>query len=161
MNATFDPLHLVSTYGAFGSITRRRYELVIEGTSEQELTPQTRWREYEFRGKPGGPCRWPSQVAPCHLRLDWMMWFAAISPAYARPWLRTLLQRLLTADPQVLRLLRGDPFAGARPAQVRVLRYRYRFTTGRELRRTGACWSREPAGEYQAPVTLRELARTR
>ena len=32
MNRTFNPLHLVGTYGAFGGITRRRYEVVVEGT---------------------------------------------------------------------------------------------------------------------------------
>ena len=34
MNASFEPLHLVNTYGAFGSITRERYEIVIEGTND-------------------------------------------------------------------------------------------------------------------------------
>ena len=36
MNASFNPLHLVNTYGAFGSVTRRRYEVVIEGTDDAE-----------------------------------------------------------------------------------------------------------------------------
>ena len=31
MNASFDPLHLVNTYGAFGSITRHRDEIVDRG----------------------------------------------------------------------------------------------------------------------------------
>src|SRR5438477_922796 len=30
MNYSFDPLHIVGTYGAFGSITKERYEIVIE-----------------------------------------------------------------------------------------------------------------------------------
>jgi hypothetical protein len=34
MNASFEPLHLVNTYGAFGSITRDRFEIVIEGTQD-------------------------------------------------------------------------------------------------------------------------------
>jgi hypothetical protein len=29
--------------------------------------------EYEFKGKPGDPRRRPPQVAPYHLRLDWLM----------------------------------------------------------------------------------------
>ena len=37
--------------------------------------PDTDWREYEFKGKPGDPCRRPPQVAPYHLRLDWLLWF--------------------------------------------------------------------------------------
>jgi hypothetical protein len=159
MNASFDPFHLVNTYGAFGSITRHRYELVIEGTSDAEVTPDTVWREYEFKGKPGDRCRRPPQVAPYHLRLDWLMWFAALSPAYAEPWLVPLLYRLLTGDPDVLRLLRGgrrgNPFSAAPPVFIRVLRYRYRFTSWRQLRETGAWWDRSPAGEFVAPVRLR------
>ena len=38
MNASFEPLHLVNTYGAFGSITRPRYEVIIEGTHDASLT---------------------------------------------------------------------------------------------------------------------------
>ena len=155
MNATFDAFHLVNTYGAFGRITRRREELVVEGTSEPQVTPATRWQEYEFKGKPGDPRRRPSQVAPYHLRLDWLMWFAALSPGYAEPWLVPLLYRLLTADPDILRLLRSDPFGGTAPAFVRVSRYRYRFATWRQLRQTGAWWDRTRVGEYVPPVSLR------
>ncbi|EMA43459.1 hypothetical protein C448_09717 [Halococcus morrhuae DSM 1307] len=71
MNRSFDPLHLVNTYGAFGSITRERYELVIEGTTDEELTDETDWRSYEFKGKPTDTDRRPPQWAPYHLRLDW------------------------------------------------------------------------------------------
>src|SRR3984893_14509488 len=55
MNASFEPLHLVNTYGAFGSVTRERYEIVLEGTDEANVTDSTKWREYEFQGKPGDP----------------------------------------------------------------------------------------------------------
>jgi len=78
MNASFEPLHLVNTYGAFGSITRERYEIVIEGTADENLGDGTVWREYEFKGKPGDPARRPPLVAPYHLRLDWLMWFEAM-----------------------------------------------------------------------------------
>jgi hypothetical protein len=155
MNASFDPFHLVNTYGAFGSITRQRYELVIEGTADPAPGPQARWLEYEFQGKPGDLRRLPPQVAPYHLRLDWLMWFAALSPAYAEPWLSRLLQALLAGDPDVLRLLRVNPFPTRPPALVRVSRYHYRFTTWRQLRQTGAWWERVPAGMYREPVTLR------
>ena len=81
MNTSFDPLHIVNTYGAFGSITRERNEIVIEGTDADAITPSTTWREYQFKGKPGDPARAPRQFAPYHLRLDWLMWFAAFSNA--------------------------------------------------------------------------------
>src|SRR6267378_1422851 len=83
MNASFDPFHIVGTYGAFGSVTKERYEVVIEGTADPVLTPETVWREYEFKGKPTDVRRLPPQVAPYDLRLDWLMWFAAMSsPMY-------------------------------------------------------------------------------
>jgi len=91
MNASFEPFHLVNTYGAFGSITRPRYEVVVEGTDEAVVTEGTRWREYEFIGKPGDVCRRPPQVAPYHLRLDWLMWFAAFSSPGEHPWFISFL----------------------------------------------------------------------
>jgi hypothetical protein len=152
MNSSFDPLHLVNTYGAFGSVTRVRREVVIEGTAEAE-PGEDDWREYEFRGKPGDVRHWPRQFAPYHLRLDWMMWFAALSPAYAAPWFGPLLERLLEGDRDTLRLLRRVPFPpGSPPRAVRARLYRYRFTTPAELRATGACWERTYVREFW-PVT--------
>lgn len=152
MNASFDALHLVNTYGAFGSVTRMRHEIVIEGTEDTELGDGTRWREYEFPGKPGAVRRRPRQFAPYQLRLDWQLWFAALSPAYARGWFEPLVQRLLAADPATLRLLAHDPFEGRRPPYVRALYYRYRFTTRAERRASGAWWHRDLQRVYLPPV---------
>jgi hypothetical protein len=155
MNFSFNPLHLVNTYGAFGSITRTRYEIVIEGTDAPTLTAATRWREYSFKGKPGDPSRRPPQLAPYHLRLDWLMWFAAMSPPEAHPWFPVLLIRLLEGDPDTLSLLGTNPFPGAAPRHVRALYYQYRFTSPEERRRTGLWWSRRLVGEYVSPVSIR------
>jgi Lipase maturation factor len=152
MNASFNPFHLVNTYGAFGSIGRVRREVVIEGTEENKLTRQTVWREYEFKGKPGSVRRLPRQWAPYHLRLDWLMWFAAISPAYAQQWLPPLLQRLLHNDRAALRLLRHNPFPESPPRYLRAQLYQYRFTTPAELRRDRAWWHRTLIGGYVAPM---------
>ncbi|MCC3779598.1 lipase maturation factor family protein, partial [Streptomyces sp. UNOB3_S3] len=116
MNMSFNAFHLVNTYGAFGSINRSRYEVVVEGTDEEGLTEDTVWREYGFRGKPGDPRRLPRQFAPYHLRLDWLMWFAGISPGYAREWFGPFVERLLTGDPATLRLLRHNPFPTRPPS---------------------------------------------
>jgi hypothetical protein len=158
MNMSFNAFHLVNTYGAFGSVGRTRREVVIEGTDDQALTGQNLWREYEFRGKPGAVGRLPRQWAPYHLRLDWLMWFAAISPNYAQPWLKPFLQQLLRNDPPTLRLLRHNPFPEAPPCYVRALLYEYRFTTAGELRRTRAWWQRELVGQYFSPMALREAS---
>ena len=144
MNYSFDRLHLVNTYGAFGGITKIRHEVVIEATDEPELTPDTVWQEYEFKGKPGDPRRRPRQFAPYHLRLDWLMWFASLSSSYSDSWLQPLAEKLLAADPATLKLLRHDPFHGERPTFLRARLYRYRFTTPAERRATGQWWVRKP-----------------
>ena len=98
MNTSFNPLHLVGTYGAFGSITRTRYEVVVEGTDDRYPTSATQWREYEFRGKPNATGRMPPQIAPYHLRLDWLMWFAAMGSYSEHPWFVHFVGKLLEGD---------------------------------------------------------------
>ncbi|MEU6063908.1 MULTISPECIES: lipase maturation factor family protein [Streptomyces] len=162
MNRSFDPLHLVNTYGAFGSISRVRYEVVVEGTLDDVLHEEARWREYEFKGKPGDPRRWPRQFAPYHLRLDWLMWFAALSPAYAGSWFGGLVERLLENDRDTLKLLRSSPFPPDEPPRyIRARLFRYRYTTWRELRETGACWERTYVREYLPPTRLAEAVQRR
>jgi hypothetical protein len=153
MNASFNPLHLVNAYGAFGSVTRRRYEVIVEGTADFPA-PDAEWREYPFKAKPGDPRRTPPQVAPYHLRLDWLMWFIPISPAYAGAWFERFLVRLLEADGPTLRLLRGDPFDGTPPRYVRARLFHYRFSTWDERRRTGAWWQRTPVADLVPPARL-------
>jgi hypothetical protein len=154
MNAGFNRWHLANAYGAFGSITRRRYEVVLEGTREEVPAPDTQWLEYEFKGKPGDPRRMPRQFAPWHLRLDWMMWFLAFGSPRER-WFQSLVIHLLQADPAVLRLLRRDPFDGDRPRWVRARYYDYRFSSRSERRDSGQWWTREPVTDFLRPVSLR------
>jgi hypothetical protein len=158
MNTSFEPLHLVNTYGAFGSVTKERYEIVIEGTDEASLTPQTQWREYEFKGKPGDPARRSPQIAPYHLRLDWLMWFEAFSPQPQDEWFIAFLQRLLQGDKPTLSLLRTNPFPSTPPRFLRVRYYRYRFTTPAEHRASGFWWNRQLVREYVPPITLASFA---
>ncbi|MFE2585597.1 lipase maturation factor family protein [Streptomyces sp. NPDC059378] len=159
MNRSFDPLHLVNTYGAFGSVSRVRYEVVVEGTLDAAPHEDADWREYEFRGKPGDLRHWPRQFAPYHLRLDWLMWFAALSPGYAGTWFGALVERLLENDRDTLKLLRRSPFPPDEPPHfVRARLFRYRYTTWRELRATGACWERVYVREYLPPTRLAGVA---
>ncbi len=151
MNASFDPFHLVNTYGAFGTVSRERYEVIVEGT-DGDPTVDAAWREYEFKAKPGDPHRMPPQVAPYHLRLDWLMWFLPLAPIYGEGWFLPFLSRLLEGDPTILRLLRLNPFPDSPPTYVRARLYRYRYTSWRELRETGAWWTRTLAGDFVGPV---------
>jgi Lipase maturation factor len=154
MNFSFNPYHLVNSYGAFGGITRVREEVVIEGTLDDDPGPQSEWREYEFKGKPGDPARRSPQIAPYHLRLDWMMWFIPISASYAYGWFDPLIRKLLENDPATIKLLRRTPFPDGAPKFIRARLYRYRFSTRRELKATGLWWHRSLMREFLPPTTL-------
>ena len=159
MNTSFDPLRLVNSYGAFGSVTRTRFEVIVEGTADPHPGPDAAWQEYEFRGKPGDVRRRPPQMAPYHLRLDWLMWFVGISPGYGSRWLLPFVRLLLQGDRATLRLLRRSPFPPDQPpAFVRVRLFRYRFTSRQERRETGAFWTRSAAGVLVDPVSLDQLS---
>jgi hypothetical protein len=153
MNFSFNPLHLVGTYGAFGNITRERHEVIIEGTADDPSNPEAQWQAYEVRGKPGDPRVRPPQVAPYHLRLGWLMWFAGFSPRAQDAWFIRLADKLLAGEPSVTGLFRFNPFEDRPPRAVRAQYFRYRFTTPVERRATGEWWHRELVGDYLPPVT--------
>ncbi|XP_048645376.1 lipase maturation factor 1 isoform X2 [Marmota marmota marmota] len=78
MNTTFGSLRIVNSYGAFGSITKERTEVILQGTASPNASaPDAVWEDYEFKCKPGDPWRRPCLITPYHYRLDWLMWFAA------------------------------------------------------------------------------------
>lgn len=153
MNASFNRWQLGNAYGAFGTVTKERIEYVVEGTEDADPDAAA-WHEYEFTGKPGDVHRIPRQFAPYHLRLDWLMWFLPLGRSL-EDWFTAFLWRLLEADPAMLRMLRHDPFEGRRPRYVRVISYRYRFTTRAEHRETGDVWLRDRRRVLVRPVALR------
>ncbi|MGN6720292.1 MAG: lipase maturation factor family protein, partial [Candidatus Binatia bacterium] len=57
MNTSFDRLSLVNTYGAFGAVGKERDEIIFEGTEDAVITGDTKWKEYQFKAKPGDPNR--------------------------------------------------------------------------------------------------------
>jgi hypothetical protein len=151
MNASFEPLHLVNTYGAFGAVTRERLEVVLKGTDAAYPDASAEWREYEFKGKPGDVNRPPCIVSPYHWKLDWQMWFAAMSPPEFHPWIYTLVQRLLEGEKRIVRLFARNPFPNRPPKFIRADWYRYRFTIPGEP----GWWTRTLVAEYLPPITLR------
>jgi hypothetical protein len=127
MNTSFDRLHLVNTYGAFGSVGRERLQLVVEGTSDRVLTQETLWKPYEFKAQPGDLYRRPCVCAPYQFRLDWQIWFAAMSEPSQYPWVYNLVWKLLHKDPETLSLFAGNPFPGVAPAYIRIRVFHYQF----------------------------------
>jgi hypothetical protein len=150
MNTSFEPLHLVNTYGAFGSVGRVRHEVILEGTSDTAIDERTVWKEYEFPCKPGDVMRRPCLVTPYHYRVDWQIWFAAMSTYDGEPWLVHLVYLLLKGEPTVKSLLAKDPFPDAPPKWIRAELYRYEMTRLGEK----AWWRRTRVEEYMRPVNV-------
>ena len=157
MNASFEPFGLVNTYGAFGSVSRERYELVIEGTSDAVLGEHTRWREYELPCKPGRVDRRPCWITPYHYRLDWQLWFVPLAPDRQWRWFLSLTDHLLRADPRVLALFDENPFPGRSPHFIRASYFRYEFAPlgARDV------WQRQRVGQYLPPTARDDPELTR
>jgi hypothetical protein len=72
-------------------------------------------------------------------------------------WFLRFVQKLLTGDPQILRLMGKNPFPEHPPVSIRALFYRYRYTDWQARRQTGAWWTRELLGTYLQPISLDAL----
>ena len=153
MNGSFDPLDLVNTYGAFGSVGQERREIVFEGTRDTEITDQTQWKEYEFPYKPGDPARRPPIITPYYGRLDWQIWFAAMASPQDYPWTINFVWKLLHNDPGTLSLLANNPFPGAPPHYIRARLYLYKFAPPG----SGVWWTRTPLGDWLPPLDTGSL----
>ena len=146
------PFRLINGYGLFRVMTKDRDEIVIEGSADG-----IDWLPYEFKWKPGDVMRAPGWCAPHQPRLDWQMWFAALGTYRENQWFVRLIVRLLEGSQDVSRLLATNPFPHEPPRYIRAIFYRYRFTTLRERRDTGAWWKREQLQEYLPTVSLDQL----
>ncbi|XP_045397003.1 lipase maturation factor 1 isoform X2 [Lemur catta] len=160
MNASFSSLRIVNTYGAFGSVTKERTEVILQGTASPNASaPDAVWEDYEFKCKPGDPRRRPCLISPYHYRLDWLMWFAAFQTYEHNEWIIHLAGRLLANDPEALSLLALNPFSGRDPPRwVRGEHYRYKFSRpGGRHAAEGKWWVRKRIGPYFPAVGLRDL----
>lgn len=152
MNGSFDPFNLVNTYGAFGSVGKTRDELVFEGTRATSPDASAEWLPYEFKCKPGDVRRRPCLLSPVQYRLDWQLWFAAMSEPQAEPWTLHLVYKLLQGDRGTLSLLGRNPFPEAPPRFIRVELYRYQLAPlgSREW------WRRERIGTFLPPLSVED-----
>lgn len=150
MNSSFDRLHLVNTYGAFGSVGRERLMVVFQGTGDAVPDSATEWLDYRYKCQPVALDARPCWITPYHLRLDWQVWFAPFSDLRRHPWLIHMAAKLLRNDPLLLSAMGENPFPDAPPRYVRIQEYRYRFVAPGQP----GWWTREPTREYMRPVSL-------
>jgi hypothetical protein len=130
-------------YHVFPTMQRQRQELIVEGSNNGKD-----WKEYEFKYKPGPAGQRPRFIVPHHPRLDWMMWFVPTQSSLQLHWFNRFQNALKRGSPQVLALLRTNPFPDKPPRFLRVLAYDYHFTTPDERAETGDWWTRDYLGIF-------------
>ena len=151
MNTSFDPLELVNTYGAFGTVGQERLNVVFEGTLDADPSDSAHWQPYPYKGLPVALDQRPPQIAPYQLRLDWQMWFAAMATPADYPWTLNLVSKLLHNDPAAVSLFAANPFASRPPRYIRAVRYRYRFAKPDNPQ--GLWWHRERVDMWLPPLS--------
>ncbi len=127
MNGSFDPLELVNTYGAFGSVGQERLNVVFEGTIDDTTGNKAHWKPYIYKYLPTALNQPPPQIAPYQPHLDWQMWFAAMSTPDQYLWTYNLVWKLLRNDPNTISLFANNPFPDKPPKFIRAVLYRYKF----------------------------------
>jgi hypothetical protein len=151
MNTSFDPLGLVNTYGAFGSVGKERLNVVFEGTLDENPNDSAHWKPYPYKGLPVALGQSPPQIAPYQLRLDWQMWFAAMASPGEYPWTLHLVSQLLRNNPGAVGLFAGNPFPDRPPRYIRAIRYRYTFAEPGNAQ--GRYWNREQVDVWLPPLS--------
>jgi hypothetical protein len=147
--SALEPFRIANQYGLFAVMTRGRYEIEFQG-SRDGVT----WVAYRFRQKPQDLDESPGIYAPYQPRFDWNLWFASLGSWRENAIVPYTEERLLSGDPDVLALFRGNPFPLQPPAQVRAVLWQYWFTSMKEKRQHGLWWRRQFLGLY-APTLAR------
>ncbi len=149
-----DPFRIANQYGLFAVMTRGRYEIEFQGSSDG-----SNWTAYRFRNKPQALDEAPRIYAPYQPRFDWNLWFASLGEWQDNEIVPLTEERLLLGDEDVIALFRGDPFPQLPPRFVRAVLWQYWFTSMEEKRRTGNWWRREYIGLYAPELTMTEDGR--
>ncbi len=148
---TISPFRIFNSYGLFAVMTTSRPEIIILGSDDR-----ANWLPYEFKWKPGDVTKKLKYVAPYQPRLDWQMWFAALSNYERNPWLIQFMTRLLQGSPKVIALLEKNPFSNSPPKYLQAVVYDYKFTDSEIRNRDNSWWTRKLLRPYTPIMQLPE-----
>lgn len=143
-----EPFRIANQYGLFAVMTRGRYEIEFQGSSDGQT-----WTAYPFRFKPQALNQAPGIYAPYQPRFEWNLWFASLGDWRQNNLVPLTEERLLENDSDVLALFKANPFPQAPPKYVRAVLWQYWFTSMDEKRQTGNWWRRELLGLYAPELT--------
>jgi len=144
-----EPFRIANQYGLFAVMTRGRYEIEFQGSSDGQT-----WTAYSFRNKPQALNEAPRIYAPYQPRFDWNLWFASLGGWRQNEIVPLTEEKLLANNADVLSLFRGNPFSQMAPRYVRAVLWQYWFTTMDEKHSTGNWWRREYLGLYAPELTM-------
>jgi lipase maturation factor 1 len=147
--ALLEPFRIANRYGLFAVMTRGRYEIEFQGSSDGQT-----WIAYPFCHKPQALDKAPGIYAPYQPRFDWNLWFASLGDWRDNPLVLRTERRLLSNDPDVLALFASNPFPQAPPRQVRAVLWQYWFTSRAGKKATGNWWRRQFLGLYTPAIEL-------
>lgn len=142
-------LRFVNSYHLFASVTRDRIEPEIQtlgaasvaDATPPDAAPDEAWIGHDLRHKPGDVMRPPDFVAPHQPRVDFQLWFYGLSFERREPaYVAALLERVCEDAPAVQPLFRA--LLPSSPRAVRLVFWRYQFTSPTEARATKAWWRR-------------------
>jgi hypothetical protein len=146
----FSYVHLANRYGIFAIMTSKRYEIIIEGSQDG-----ISWQEYGFWYKPSEVSRRPRRISPYQPRIDWQAWFLPFSDYESQRWFKSFLFHLLKGTPEVLALLRHNPFPHQPPKYIKSVVYDYEWSSAKEKKENGNWWRRTFIGNYSPVLMLR------
>lgn len=149
--APFHPYYIGNRYGIFAVMTTKRYEIVTEGSLDGK-----EWKEYIYKYKPSLLNWRPRRISPYQPRIDWQAWFLPFRDYMYDSWYQNFLAHLLKNTPDVIKLLRFNPFPDQPPNFIRSKAYLYKFTTFKEKKETGNWWKREYAGFFGPTISLKK-----
>ncbi len=132
-------------------MTTERYEIIVQGSDDGYA-----WEEYLCRYKPSEITRRPRRISPYQPRLDWQMWFLPFDDFESRGWFHEFLYHLLKGTPEVLQLIRYNPFPEKPPKYIRAVMYDYRFSSRQEKKELGVWWQRTFVGQYSPIMMLKK-----
>ena len=140
---------LIRTWGighdfhVFPTMQTERHELQIEGSYDGR-----NWKAYQFKYKPGPIAQRPQFIVPHQPRLDWMIWFIPPQHPHFMNWFNRFIIKLKEGSPEVLALLKHDPFKDRPPEFIRVQVFQYKFTSVEERQETGNWWKYKYLGLF-------------
>lgn len=135
---------IASFYGMAAHFRTERYEIIIEGSDDLQT-----WLPYVFKHKiqeVKKPLPWLSSLT--HSRFDTLITLASLYSYFHGGWLTNLLTRLLQGSPEVIRLLKENPFPQKPPKYIRCREERYQFSSSKIKSANGDVWEVEPGNHF-------------